>query len=183
MLSPNPRHYITLHYKWEQRLFEGGFYLRVGLFGKQVNTLCPFSTYCTTPTSLFRTILTWTIISRLLKRILKSLIRFHSVKVVNSHSLITYCFPQNVRVRVNFGARSFLYAEGSKHRAAADMWSDSMEDIRQGFSELPFAFELDLDVKDESMDAQVVSKPLPPKPTPLTIPKDSVKGSLIVNVT
>lgn len=58
-----------------------------------------------------------------------------------------------------------------------------MEDIRQGFSELPFAFELDLDVKDESMDAQVVSKPLPPKPTPLTIPKDSVKGSLIVNVT
>lgn len=52
-----------------------------------------------------------------------------------------------------------------------------MEDIRQGFSELPFAFELDLDVKDESMDAQVVSKPLPPRPTPLTIPKDSVKGS------
>ena len=183
MLSPNPRHYIALHYKWEQRLFEGGFYLRVGLFDKQVNTLCPFSSYCTTPTSLFKTILTWTIISRLLKRILKSLIRFHSLKAVNSHSLITYCFPQNVRVRVNFGARSFLYAEGSKHRAAADMWSDSMEDIRQGFSELPFAFELDMDVKDESMDAQGVSKPLPPKPTPLTIPKDSVKGSLTVNVT
>lgn len=151
--------------------------MRVGLFDNQVNTFCRFATYCTTPTSLFKTILIWTIVSRLLKKILKSSIRFYSVKAVNSHSLLTYCFPQNVRVRVNFGARSFLYAEGSKQRAAADMWSDSMEDIRQGFSELPFAFELDMDVKDESMDARVVSKPLPPKPTPLTIPKDSVKGS------
>ena len=83
-------------------------------------------------------------------------------------------FPQNVRVRVNFGARSFLYADGSKHRMAADMWSDSLEDLRQAFSELPFAFETD---KEEAMDGQVMSKPSPPKPAPLTIPSDAGKGS------
>ena len=84
-------------------------------------------------------------------------------------------YSQNVRVRVNFGARLFLYAEGSKHRAAADLWSDSMEDIRQAFIELPFAF--DLDKEEEAMDGQVVSKPSPPKPAPLNIPKDAGKGS------
>lgn len=77
---------------------------------------------------------------------------------------------------MNFGARSFLYAEGSKHRVAADMWSDSLEDVRQGFSELPFALEPE---KDEEMDGQSVSKvckPSPPKPAPLNIAKDTAKG-------
>ena len=87
-----------------------------------------------------------------------------------------------MRVRVNFGARTFLYAEGYKHRAAADMWSDSMEDIRQTFGELPFAFEPDKDMKEEAMDKQVVSKPSPPKPAPLTIPKETGKGQWLMSV-
>ena len=81
-----------------------------------------------------------------------------------------------MRVRVNFGARMFLYAEGSKHRAAADMWSDSMEDLRQAFEELPFALEADV-MNDSVMDGQVVSKPSTAKPAPLTIPKDAGKGA------
>lgn len=88
-----------------------------------------------------------------------------------------------MRVRVNFGARSFLYAEGSKHRVAADMWSDSLEDLREGFSVLPFALEPD---KEDAKDGQTfskVSKPSSPKPAPLTIPKDAGKGLWIVGAT
>ena len=88
-----------------------------------------------------------------------------------------------MRVRVNFGSRSFLYAEGSKHRVAADMWSDSLEDLREGFNVLPFALEPD---KEDAKDGQTlskVSKPSPPKPAPLTIPKDAGKGLWIVGAT
>lgn len=81
-----------------------------------------------------------------------------------------------MRVRVNFGARSFVYAEGSKHRVAADLWSDSLEDIREGFIELPFALEPDEDDKKDGQTLSKVSKPSPPKPAPLTIPKDGGKG-------
>ena len=83
---------------------------------------------------------------------------------------------QNVRVRVNFGARSFIYAEGSKHRVAADMWSDSLEDLREGFTVLPFPLELDKDDAKDGSTLSKVSKPSPPKPAPLTIPKDTGKG-------
>ena len=86
-----------------------------------------------------------------------------------------------MRVRVNFGARSFLYAEGSKHRVAADMWSDSLEDLREGFNALPFALEPDKeDVKDGNTLSKV-SKASPPKPAPLTIPKDAGRGLWIVD--
>ena len=81
-----------------------------------------------------------------------------------------------MRVRVNFGSRSFLYAEGSKHRVAADMWSDSLEDLREGFNELPFAFEPDEEDTKAGQTLPEVSKPSPPKPAPLTIPKDTGKG-------
>lgn len=97
--------------------------------------------------------------------------------------LIIYLIsPQNVRVRVNFGARLFLYSEGSKHRAAADMWSDSLEDIRRAFEELPFAFDADV-FTEELLDGPVLSKPSPPKPAPLTIPKDEGKGAQSLNET
>ena len=80
-----------------------------------------------------------------------------------------------MRVRVNFGARMFLYAEGSYHRAAADMWSDSMEDIRAAFLELPFAHDPDA-FKEDPIDGQVLPKPSPPKPAPISIPKDQGRG-------
>ena len=96
--------------------------------------------------------------------------------VTQINFFFTFSSLQNVRLRVNFGARLFLYAEGSKHRAAADMWSDSMEDLRKAFEELPFALEADI-VNDEVMDGQVVSKLSPAKPAPLTIPKDAGKGA------
>ncbi|PFX24720.1 putative E3 ubiquitin-protein ligase HECTD4 [Stylophora pistillata] len=82
---------------------------------------------------------------------------------------------KNVRVRVNFGARSFFYAEGSKHRLAADLWSDSLVDVRQGFTELPFALEPDQDEDMKGKEPPKVCKPSPPKPAPLNIPNDSAK--------
>ena len=81
-----------------------------------------------------------------------------------------------MRVRVNFGARSFIYAEGSKHRVAADMWSDSLEDLREGFTVLPFSLEPDKEDAKDGSTLSKVSKPSPPKPAPLTIPKDTGKG-------
>ncbi|XP_068681108.1 probable E3 ubiquitin-protein ligase HECTD4 isoform X3 [Montipora foliosa] len=84
---------------------------------------------------------------------------------------VVHIQKKNVRVRVNFGARVFLYAEGSKHRAAADMWSDSMEDIRMAFLELPFGFDPDA-ITEEISDGQVLSKPSVPKPAHLSIPED-----------
>ena len=81
-----------------------------------------------------------------------------------------------MRVRVNFGARSFLYAEGSKHRVAADMWSDSLEDLREGFKELPFLLDSDEDDWKDGQSLSKLSKTSPPKPAPLAIPKDAGKG-------
>ena len=76
---------------------------------------------------------------------------------------------------MNFGSRSFLYEEGSKHRLAADLWSDSLVDVRQGFTELPFALEPDQDEEiKEGQKPPTVCKPSPP--APLDIPKDSAKG-------
>ena len=51
-----------------------------------------------------------------------------------------------------------------------------MEDLRQAFEELPFAFEADV-MDDSVMDGQVVSKPSTAKPAPLTIPTDAGKGA------
>lgn len=79
-----------------------------------------------------------------------------------------------MRVRVNFGSRSFLYEEGSKHRLAADLWSDSLVDVRQGFTELPFALEPDQDEEIKGQKPPTVCKPSPP--APLDIPKDSARG-------
>lgn len=88
-----------------------------------------------------------------------------------------------MRVRVNFGARSFLYAEGSKHRVAADMWSDSLEDLREGFNVLPFALEPDKEDPKDGNTLSKVSKSSSPRPAPLTIPKDAGKGLLVVGST
>ena len=85
-----------------------------------------------------------------------------------------------MRVRVNFGARSFLYAEGSKHRVAADLWSDSLEDLREGFNVLPFALEPDKEDAKDGNTLSKVSKSSPAKPSPLTIPKDAGKGLWVV---
>ncbi|XP_031557373.1 probable E3 ubiquitin-protein ligase HECTD4, partial [Actinia tenebrosa] len=46
---------------------------------------------------------------------------------------------KDVKVRVNFGSHPFVYAKGSKIRQAADLASDSMEEVRQLLLELPFA--------------------------------------------
>ena len=65
--------------------------------------------------------------------------------------------------------------EGMKQRAAADMWSDSMEELRQGFGELPFAF----GTEQDAVDGPAVSKAAitsPPKPAPISIPKQAGQG-------
>ena len=62
------------------------------------------------------------------------------------------------------------------------MWSDSLEDLRDGFTVLPFPLKPDKeDVKDGNTPSKV-SKQSPPKPAPLTIPKDTGKGLWIVDV-
>ncbi|KAL3856755.1 hypothetical protein ACJMK2_011476 [Sinanodonta woodiana] len=43
-----------------------------------------------------------------------------------------------VRVRANFGARPFAYAEGQQHREAADEANDLTREIRESFGHLPF---------------------------------------------
>lgn len=49
---------------------------------------------------------------------------------------------------VNFGNRPFKYAKGSKIRQAADLVTDSMEEIRNMLQELPFTG-IDEDSDDE----------------------------------
>lgn len=49
-------------------------------------------------------------------------------------------------------------------------------DVRQGFTELPFALEPDQDEEIKGQKPPKVCKPSPPTPAPLDIPKDSAKG-------
>uniref|UniRef100_UPI00358EC7DF probable E3 ubiquitin-protein ligase HECTD4 n=1 Tax=Myxine glutinosa TaxID=7769 RepID=UPI00358EC7DF len=51
----------------------------------------------------------------------------------------------NTKVRANFGSRRFLYAPGRCLRSAADLASESTEEITQNFLALPFAGSLDID--------------------------------------
>ena len=45
---------------------------------------------------------------------------------------------QNTRIRANFGARPFAFAEGQLHRDAADAANDLCAEMRESFSNLPF---------------------------------------------
>jgi len=63
------------------------------------------------------------------------------------------------------------------------MWSDSLEDLREGFNVLPFALEPDKEDAKDGNTLSKVSKPSPPKPAPLTIPKYAGKGLWIVDAT
>ena len=49
-------------------------------------------------------------------------------------------------------------------------------DVRQGFTELPFALEPEQDEEIKGQKPPTVCKPSPPTPAPLDIPKDSAKG-------
>jgi len=63
------------------------------------------------------------------------------------------------------------------------MWSDSLEDLREGFSVLPFALEPDKEDPKDGNTLSKVSKSSSPRPAPLTIPKDAGKGLLVVGST
>ena len=65
-----------------------------------------------------------------------------------------------------------MYADGLKQRAAADLSSDSMEELRENFFELPFAAE-ESDAKNE----QSVSSPVKAhKSRPLRVSTCTIKG-------
>ncbi|KAK3084084.1 hypothetical protein FSP39_007865 [Pinctada imbricata] len=51
---------------------------------------------------------------------------------------VVHIQKKNTRVRVNFGARQFKFAEGQQHRDAADEASDMTREIRESFGHLPF---------------------------------------------
>ena len=61
---------------------------------------------------------------------------------------------QHTRVRVNFGSRAFLYAEGHAHRDAADFVEEveSSEAVAMLFSHLPFALENDCDEDEDGSE-------------------------------
>ena len=71
---------------------------------------------------------------------------------------LSFLLTQNVRVRVNFGSRPFAYAAGHRHRAAAELVSDSAEELRSVFEMMPFAFEFE----DEEAESSSVAAPSPP---------------------
>ena len=52
---------------------------------------------------------------------------------------------QTTRVKANFGARPFAYAEGQQHREAADEVDDLTREIRESFNHLPFCSQSDSD--------------------------------------
>ena len=58
---------------------------------------------------------------------------------------MTLSLLQNTRIRANFGARPFMYAEGTQHRKAADECHDVTQDIKDTFVALPFHFDSDSD--------------------------------------
>ena len=60
-------------------------------------------------------------------------------------NLVTSSLFQNTRIRANFGARPFMYAEGTQHRKAADECHDVTQDIKDTFGALPFHFDSDSD--------------------------------------
>ncbi|XP_048583049.1 probable E3 ubiquitin-protein ligase HECTD4 isoform X2 [Nematostella vectensis] len=86
---------------------------------------------------------------------------------------VVHLQKKDVRVRVNFGTRPFMYAKGGKIRAAADLASDSTEDVRESFAELPFAFDegedwTGLAEPEEKGNSPIVSSPKS-TPTPLDL--------------
>ena len=58
-----------------------------------------------------------------------------------TNSILVSCSLQAIRVRVNFGDRQFLFAEGHEHRDAADLHEEreSVEEVAAIFEVLPFA--------------------------------------------
>lgn len=51
---------------------------------------------------------------------------------------VVHIQKKNTRVKANFGARPFAYAEGWHHREAADACNDLTREIRESFIALPF---------------------------------------------
>ncbi|KAK3804042.1 hypothetical protein RRG08_062412 [Elysia crispata] len=51
---------------------------------------------------------------------------------------VVHIQKKGCRVKANFGARSFAYAEGQQHRDAAEEANDVLRDIRESFNHLPF---------------------------------------------
>lgn len=81
---------------------------------------------------------------------------------------------------MNFGSQPFVYAKGSKIREAADLASDSMEEIREILLELPFAgieHDSDEESKDIVASLEIVSNKSKKIPEPLNLLSDTdVRG-------
>ncbi|GFR88445.1 hypothetical protein ElyMa_006100100, partial [Elysia marginata] len=52
---------------------------------------------------------------------------------------VVHIQKKGCRVKANFGARPFAYAEGQQHRDAAEEANDVLRDIRESFNHLPFS--------------------------------------------
>lgn len=94
---------------------------------------------------------------------------------------------QNTRVKANFGARPFAYAEGQQHREAADEANDLTREIRESFSHLPFNSVSDSEEEgtvsapsapSSVIDPMDLSEPLGPPCKTVPIPKP-LKGSVL----
>ena len=87
---------------------------------------------------------------------------------------------QNTRVKANFGARPFAFAEGQQHREAADEANDLTREIRESFSHLPFNSMSDSEEEgtvsapsapSSIIDPMDLSEPLGPPCKTVPIPK------------
>lgn len=91
---------------------------------------------------------------------------------------------QNTRIKANFGARPFAYAEGRHHRNAADDF-DLTQEIRETFGALPFNVGSDSDSEGPTAPSSTTSDgsrdvrtpPGPPCKT-ATVPK-SLRGTAV----
>ena len=95
---------------------------------------------------------------------------------------VVHLQKKNTRVRANFGARTFAYAEGRSQRQAADECHDSLQEIKDGFHQLPFNLGSDSDSDAASLHSatselapDLLTPPGPPCRTP-SVPK-SLKGT------
>ena len=106
------------------------------------------------------------------------------LKFTNSVNVLIFSTPnlQNTRIKANFGAKPFAYAEGRHHRNAADDY-DLTQEIRETFGALPFNMGSDSDSEGPtaassatSGGSKEVSTPPGPPCKTATVPK-SLRGT------
>ncbi|OWF52164.1 E3 ubiquitin-protein ligase HECTD4 [Mizuhopecten yessoensis] len=90
---------------------------------------------------------------------------------------VVHIQKKNTRIRANFGARPFAFAEGQQHRDAADAADDLTREMRESFGVLPFHSASDSDSDSsipntpEAAAAEVVKSPTGPPSKVAVLPK------------